>query len=121
MAWLKKKDEFLPDFSEVELKRLYKKEKNAKAKLRLLASIQRKEGKTLDDIASSLNKPKTTIHDWLKRLADKGVKNLYDVKQKGNATKLTFAQLKELDRILCDSPKKQGMPFKLWTTTLVQY
>lgn len=121
MAWLKKGDKFLPDFSVAELKKLYKKEKNAKAKLRLLASIQRKEGKTLDDIASSLQKPKTTIHDWLKRLSNKGLQNLYDVKQKGNATKLTSTQLKELDKILSESPKKQGMPFKLWTTTLVQY
>jgi len=121
MAWLKKENEFLPDLSKIELKHLYKKEKNAKAKLRLLASIQRKEGKTLEDIASSLKKPKTTIHDWLKRLSDNGLQNLYDVKQKGNAAKLTSVQLKELDKILSESPKKQGMPFKLWTTTLVQY
>jgi len=121
MTWLKKDDEFLPNFSKLELKQLYKKEKNAKAKLRLLASIQRKEGKTLEDIGHSLQKPKTTIHDWLKRIEDKGLNGCYDIAQKGNRSRLTQQQLKKLEKILDEKPQKSGVPFKLWTTTLVQY
>lgn len=121
MAWLKKGNNFLPDFSKVKLKEFYNKEKNAKAKLRLLATIQRKEGRTLDDIAYSLQKPKTTIHDWLKRLETKGLKNLYDIKQKGKPTRLTDKQLKELDKILEVPPVEQNIPFVTWTTNLVQY
>ena len=121
MIWLQKGDGFLPNISKEELKRLYRLEKNAKGKLRLLAAIQRREGKTLDDIASSLQKPKTTIHDWLQRLASKGIGNLYDLKQPGKHTMLTKAQEKELEKVLDQSPEKQGIPHTMWTTKLVQY
>lgn len=121
MTWLKKGDKFLLDISKEELMRLYKREKNVKAKLRLLAAIQRKCGKTLDDIAFSLQKPKTTIHDWLTRLEQNNFSSLYDVKQLGKPTRLTTKQEKELEIILNSSPEKQNMPFVLWTTNLVQY
>ena len=121
MTWLKKENEFLPNFSKLELNQLYKKEKNAKAKLRLLASIQRKEGKTLDYIASSLKKPKTTIHDWLKRLENNKIDKIRDIKQTGRPPKLSAEQKKKLVKILDDSPEKQGIPYIIWTTSLVQY
>ena len=121
MSWIKKSDKFFPNISKENLKQLYAKEKNAKAKLRLLASIQRKEGNTLDEIAHSLQKPKTTIHDWLKRIQNEELKGCYDIKQKGNRSKLTLQQREELEKILDNSPENQEIPFKLWTTTLVQY
>ena len=121
MVWLKKRDEFLVNISLFELKNLYDLEKNAKAKLRLLAALKRKQGNTLEEIASSLQKPKTTIHDWLRRLEDKGIEKRYDIKQSGKPSKLTKQQLDELEKVLDDSPQKQGVPFVLWTTKLVQY
>ena len=121
MVWLKKSDQFLVDISKQELKKLYNQEKNAKAKLRLLAALQRKKGNTLEDIASSLQKSKTTIHDWLKRLEIGGIGRLYDVKQSGKPARLTKDQEKELDKILSLQPLEQGIPFVLWTTNLVQY
>jgi len=121
MVWLEKGDKYLIGYSKKELNELYDKEKNAKAKLRLLAAIQRKEGKTLDDIAFSLQKPKTTIHDWLRRLENHQMKKLYDIKQSGRPTRLTNQQLQMLEKILDESPQKQGLPFVLWTTKLVQY
>lgn len=121
MAWIKKNDQFLPNISKEKLKKLYGTEKNAKAKLRLLACTQRKDGKTLEDIASSLKKPKTTIHDWLKRIESEELNGCYDIKQKGNKSKITLQQRGELEKMLDESPQNQGIPFKLWTTTLVQY
>lgn len=121
MVWLQKWNKFLPDISKEKLRMLYNKEKHAKAKLRLLAAIQRKEGKTLDDISSYLQKPKTTIHDWLQRLESKGLGNLYDAKQTGKPARLTKTQEKELDKILDSSPENQNIPFVIWTTHLVQY
>ena len=121
MVWLKKRDEYLVGISLPELKKMYHLEKNAKAKLRLLAALKRKNGNTLEEIAFSLQKPKTTIHDWLKRLDDNGLKKLYDIKQSGKPAKLTKQQLDKLEKVLDDSPQKQGLPFILWTTKLVQY
>lgn len=121
MTWIKKSDEFLPDIPKEKLKQLYRTEKNAKAKLRLLAALQRKEGNTLDAIAYSLQKPKTTIHDWLKRIDHEELMGCYDIKQKGNKSKITLKQREELEKMLDESPQNQNIPFTLWTTTLVQY
>jgi transposase len=121
MAWLKKGNDFLIDISKAELKNLYKQEKNAKAKLRLLAALRRKEGETLESIAFSLEKPKMTISDWLRSLEKKGINGLYDIKQSGQPSRLTKNQLDKLNKILDESPEKQGLPFVIWTTKLVQY
>ncbi len=121
MTWLQKGDKFLLDISKVDLKKMYNSEKNTKAKLRLLTAIQRKEGKTLEYISSSLQKPKTTIHDWLKRMENGDLKNIFDIKQKGKISRLTQKQKDELEKILDENPEKQNIPFTIWTTTLVQY
>jgi len=121
MTWIKKGGDFLPSFSKEKIKELYNNEKNAKAKLRLLAAFQRKEGNTLEDIAYSLQKPKTTIHDWLRRLEERGIEKIYDVTQPGKPARLTKQQLDELENVLDNSPQKQKLPFVVWTTKLVQY
>lgn len=121
MSWIKKGAHFLSNVPMEKLKKLYKGEKNLKAKLRLLAAIQRKQGKTLEDIAYSLAKPKITIHDWLKRFEQFGLKKIYDTKQTGRPPKLTKKELLELENVLESSPQKQGIPFVIWTTKLVQY
>ena len=121
MSWIKKGKEFLHEFSKAELTKLYQKEKNAKAKLRLLAAISRKEGKSLDFISGSMQIPKTTVHDWLNRLESNGLDGLVDVKQPGRPSWLSQNQKEKLKEVLNDSPEKQGIPFKIWTTSLVQY
>ena len=121
MAWLRKGVYFLSGVSETQLKKFYDVEKNVKAKLRLLAALKRKRGSSLEEISYALDKPKTTIHDWLKRLDDVGLQNLYDVKQSGKPAHLTKKQLKTLDKMLRASPEKEGLPFVIWTTKLVQY
>jgi hypothetical protein len=52
---LPKGDDFLPGVSIQELRRLYRVEKRAKPKLRLLCAIHRKEGKSIDDMAGYTN------------------------------------------------------------------
>lgn len=121
MNWMKKGEEYLPKYTIKKLRELYQKEKNAKAKLRLLAAILRKEEKSLDDISDSVHTPKTTVHDWLKRLEHKGLEGLVDDKQSGRPSWLSSEQKKELKNVLSESPEKQDIPFKVWTTPLVQY
>jgi len=121
MGWIKKGEDFLPKYNIKELKKLYRKEKNGKAKLRLLAAVNRKEGKTLDDISQSLQIPKTTVHDWLSKLEKKGLEGVFDVKRPGRPSRLSMKQKEELKKVLSSSPEKQDIPFKVWTTSLVQY
>jgi len=121
MKSTKKGNEFLPAISRDELKSFYKKERNPKAKVRLLATILRKDGKSLSDISYSIQKPIMTISDWLRKIEEEGLHRIYSVKQTGKPSKLTEYQLNKLEIILDESPEKQGIPFKIWTTSLVQY
>lgn len=103
-----------------KLQTLYKKEKNVKAKLRLLAAIKRKEGKNIEDIAHSLNKPVMTVHNWLRRF-NEGIQNLYDKSQPGRPGLLTKKQLKQLNKDLVKGPEKCGYKFhQLWTRRLIE-
>jgi len=121
MDWMKKGEKFLPDYSREDLMNLYQKEKNAKAKLRLLSAILRKEGKSLDYISQSIQIPKTTVHDWLSRLEGNGLNGLVDIKQPGRPSWLSDEQKEELKKVLSRGPEEQDIPFKMWTTSLVQY
>ena len=121
MDWMKKGENFLPDYSREDLMNLYQKEKNAKAKLRLLSAILRKEGKSLDYISQSIQIPKTTVHDWLSRLEGNGLNGLVDIKQPGRPSWLSDEQKEELKKVLSRGPEEQDIPFKMWTTSLVQY
>lgn len=121
MGWIKKGENFLGSTSLSELKSLYKHETKAKAKLRLLAAVLRKEGKTLDDICFSLQKAKTTVHDWLKRLENDGLTKIYDIKKLGKPAKLNAEQKMKLKKILGEKPIKHNIPFAIWTTQIVQY
>lgn len=109
---------FLRNTSVKKLKQLYKKEKNGKAKLRLLAAIHRKKGKSLDDISRLLEKPRRTIHGWLTYFQERGVSAKDSVKQTGRRPVLTAKQVKELVRTLEKGPPHN--PRGLWTTKEVR-
>lgn len=103
-----------------KLKKLYEKEKNPKAKLRLLASIKRKQDKSLDEISFDLQKPKTTIHDWLHVIDKKGINGIYDKKQTGRPAKLTKKDMKKLRKDLIRGPKECGFSSEIWTMKMIR-
>lgn len=117
MWQLKRGRAFLPNVSLERLNALYANEQNAKAKLRLLAAIRRKKGESIDDIVYSLEKPRRTIHGWLQRFEQRGIKGLYDTKQPGRTPKLDRSQLKKLRRELLRGPAH--VPSRVWTMRLV--
>ena len=115
---LKRGKSFLPRVSLERLNGLYAKEQNAKAKLRLLAAIRRKKGDSIDDITWALEKPRRTVHGWLTRFQERGLKGTYDKKQPGRVPLLKKSELKQLRRELLRGPAH--VPSRLWTTRLVQ-
>ena len=117
MWCLKRGRAFLSYVGLERLQKMYNREQNAKAKLRLLAAIRRKKGESLDDIADALEKPRRTIHGWLTRFEQRRLKAIHDKKQSGRPTRLTSAQLKKLRRELIHGPAH--VPSHLWTTRLV--
>lgn len=98
---------------------LYHRERDAKAKIRLLAAIFRKEGKTYDEIGLTLKYPLTTIRDWLNLIHIEGISRKSDIKQTGKRKRLTDEQMKKLKPILLKSPEEQDFKFTMWTTKLV--
>ncbi len=66
-------ESFLPKISIDELNGLYQEEKDPIAKIRLLAAILCKEGKTLEEISLTVKHPLTTVGDWLRRLHTEGI------------------------------------------------
>ncbi|NJD78938.1 MAG: transposase [Candidatus Methanoperedens sp.] len=112
-------ESFLPDFSINELNDIYQEEEDSKAKIRLLAAILRKEGKTLEEISSTVKHPLTTVGDWLRRLHTEGISRKNNKKPSGRPKRLTDKQIENLKPILFKSPQEQDFPFIIWTTKLV--
>jgi transposase len=118
MWTLLKEKYFLPTTSVNQLQKLYDKEKNAKAKLRLLSAVHRKKGKSIDEIAYLLSKPRRTIHGWLVRFQQRGINAKDSIKQSGRPVELTIKQRKKLLKIL-----ERGPPYNqsgLWSTKEVR-
>jgi transposase len=99
---------------------LYVAETDAKAKLRLLAALKRKKGWTIDQIASDLEKPVMTVHNWLKALDEFGVQRRYDIKRSGRPKRLSIKQLNTLRKDLLKSPTAHGFSELFWNTRVVQ-
>jgi len=117
---LKRGPAFLPKVSMHELRSAYGKESGAKAKLRLLAAIKRKEGESIDAIAVSIGKPKRTVHGWLHRFEQRGLGGAEDKKQPGRPPSLKKNQLLLLKADLLKGPHACGYPEQLWSRRLVE-
>lgn len=115
MMWtLPKGNQFLPSISRQRVQSLYSCEKKPRAKLRLLAAIHRKQGKSIDEIAYLLSTPRDTVYGWLRRFTTRGINAKDSIKQSGRPTQLTIKQRVDLVRIL-----EQGPPHNrsgLWST-----
>ena len=112
-------NDFLPDIDMDHLKKLYKKEKDPKAKERLLAFMARKRGDSLRTIGKNFCKSFSVIRVWLYRVIDGGLDNIYDIKRPGPARRLTEEQLAALKADLIAGPQKHGFESSMWTGKLV--
>jgi len=111
---LTKGNTFLPTISLKRIQKMYDKEKNAKSKLRLLSAVHRKLGKSIDEIAYLLSKPRRTIHGWLTQFQKRGIGGKDSIKQSGRPATLTLTQRKNLVKDL-----ERGPPHNisgLWST-----
>lgn len=111
---LTKGNAFLSKISLKRLQKMYDEEKNAKSKLRLLSAVHRKRGKSIDEIAYLLSKPRRTIHGWLARFQKRGINGKDSIKQSGRPATLTLTQRKNIVKDL-----ERGPPHNqtgLWST-----
>lgn len=119
MAWnLARGETFLPYVSLKELKLKMAAETNAKARLRWLIAIHRKQGKSIDEIADACATKRTTVHGVLRRFQDRGQNAARAIKQAGRPPQLTVRQRGRLLEILDEgNPRTQS---GLWTTKEVR-
>ena len=115
---LSKGKSFLSTISVDQLQKLYDKEKNAKAKLRLLSAVHRKKGKSIDEIAYLLSKSRRTVHGWLVRFQARGINAKDGIKQPGRPAELTIKQREKLLKILERGPPHNSSG--LWSTKEVR-
>lgn len=120
MKWVPSGEPFLPECSAKDLKILYRKEKNSKAKTRLLCAMLRKKEYSISDIAKHTELPRMTVSDCLRRIHKNGLGGLYDKKQSGRPKRLANEQLNELERAVEKSPQEQDLPFTMWDTKIVR-
>ncbi|MEW5896143.1 MAG: winged helix-turn-helix domain-containing protein [Nanoarchaeota archaeon] len=111
---LPKGDSFLPNTTLKQLQEMYKQEAKAKPKLRLLAAIHRKKGKSIDDIAHQVNISRNTVHGWLRNFSRRGIQAKDSIKQSGRPATLTISQRKNLVKDLEHGPPHNRTG--LWTT-----
>lgn len=112
-------DAFLAGLGISRLERLYRNERDSRAKLRLLAAMLRKKGRTMRQISEELHVPLGTVHAWLRRLIDGGLKRLHDGHRPGRPPRLTYDELRGLRRDLTRGPKANGFDAPFWTTKMV--
>ena len=119
--FVSKGQQFLSGMPLTQLEHLYAQEKQAKAKTRLQCAILRKKGESQPFIAEMTGLPVTTVSGILRRLENRDVAACHAVKQQGQPRKLSAHQRKQLKKMVSGSPQKQGLPFVVWTTKLVQH
>ncbi len=109
---------FLNGISTRQLNIMYATEQHPKSKLRLLAAIHRRQGKSIDDIAYMLSKHRRTVHGWLTRFTERGIEAKDAKRQPGRPAQLTLTQKRRLIRDLERGPPNNASG--LWSTKQVQ-
>lgn len=116
---LEKGNDFLKNMSMAYLKKRHRKEKDPKARDRLLACIMRKNGMPVRDIAAQMNRSYSTVRGWLVRMRDEGLRGRYDIRREGPECRLDQDQITELLKDIVAGPDKCGFETKLWNSRLV--
>jgi len=121
MTWnLARGEEFLPDFSLDELKEQVAAEKERQPRLRLLVALNRKQDKSIDQIADSVGLHRRAVHDILHRFENRGLTAARSLPKPGRTPNLTRKQLQALRKDLLCSPKDSGFTEGFWNSRMIQ-
>lgn len=66
----------LKKIKKIDFEKLYKEEKDAKAKERYLAFVHLKDGKSVPAVAKIIRRTRQTIYNWVERFTDGGLEGL---------------------------------------------
>jgi len=111
--------DFLPGNTAESMRAKRLEEADPKAAERLLVYAMRKEGKSIRQICAALNRPYSTVRNWLVRAVQAGVGGRYDIVNPGTPGRLDAAQLGQLKADLIAGPQSCGLESGAWTARLV--
>lgn len=121
MTWnLARGEEFLPNISLNGLKKQIAAEKERQPRLRLLVALNRKQNKSIDQIADSVGLYRRAVHDILHRFEDRGLKAAKTLPKSGRPKKLKTKQLEDLRKRLLQLPKESGFDEGFWNGRMIQ-
>ena len=110
---------FLPGTSKSYLLKCHKIETDPKIRDKLMAYALRKDGMSIRNIGKTLNRPYTTINDWLLRAVQLGILGRYEVMQEGRPCRLNPKQLAQLYADIKAGPNECGFESKVWTCRII--
>lgn len=120
MVWnLSRGEDFLPMVSLGELKKQISAEKKRQPRLRLLVAFNRKQDKSIDQIADAVGLHRRAVHDILHRFEERGLKAAHALPKPGRPKHLTEKQLTDLRNRLLQSPKTNGFSEGFWNGRMV--
>ena len=108
-------DKFLPGTSKAYLCRCHREESDPNVRERLLAFIMRKDGMAIRPICDALNRPFSTVRNWLIRAVQLGVTGRYGEVRRGSECRLDPSQLARLRTELIAGPRACGFESGIWT------
>ena len=109
----------MPSTSEERLGRMAGREKNLRAKLRLLACRERKESRNIRRVAGNLGVAYSTARGWLVRMRGRGLRGRFNRRPRGRGGVLSRAVLWAVRGWLKRSPKKCGFETSSWQMDMV--
>ena len=77
----------MPGVSEKRLEKAARREKDRRAKFRLLACLGRKRGHSIRKISRDLETAYSTVRDWLVRMRDRGLRGRFNRRLRGRRSK----------------------------------
>lgn len=121
MRWdLARGEEFLPGFSLDELKEQVAAEKERQPRLRLLVALNRKQDKSIDEIADAVGLHRRAVHDILHRFEERGLSAAHSLPKTGRTPYLTRKELQDLRKHLLRYPKANGFAEGFWNSRMIQ-
>ena len=109
----------MPGTSEERLGRMAGREKNPRAKLRLLACRERKRGRSIRGIAGDLGVAYSTARGWLVRMRGRGLRGRFNRGPRGRGGVLSRAALRAVRGWLKRSPQWYGFESGSWQLDMV--
>ena len=104
----------MPGVSGKRLKKAARREKNRRAKFRLLACLGRKSGYSIRRISRDLETAYSTVRNWLVRMRDRGLRGRFNRRPGGRRGKFPLHMLRALRGWLKRSPQEYGFETGSW-------